>query len=180
MARNLKYLLFVTVWLYTLINIINFIVLINYCRKVQIVNKYSLDVFEILDILFEQFSVYLILFGLIRNKNELNNLTISLVNRIKKKAKIDTSGIVETGTSESVLCQSINNDIEDYQQKYSLQSGSPVYITIPRKAKLFKTLMERKLGIDLEHSFVSSSSELSLQTNEVLEGYEIFYTQYDN
>lgn len=39
---------------------------------------------------------------------------------------------------------------------------------IPRKAKLFRVVMERKLGIDWEHSILDDESDDSLQTNQVL------------
>jgi hypothetical protein len=42
---------------------------------------------------------------------------------------------------------------------------------LPRKAKLFRVVVDRKLGIDWEHS-VKSSEEDSLQTYQVQEGYD--------
>lgn len=42
---------------------------------------------------------------------------------------------------------------------------------MPRKAKLFRVVVDRKLGIDWEHS-VKSSEEDSLQTYQVQEGYD--------
>ncbi len=33
------------------------------------------------------------------------------------------------------------------------QENIPMLVEIPRQAKLFRVLMERKLGIDWEHSF---------------------------
>lgn len=43
------------------------------------------------------------------------------------------------------------------------QHVNPAFIEIPRNAKLFRVVVDRKLGIDWEHS-VRSSEEGSLQT----------------
>jgi len=49
---------------------------------------------------------------------------------------------------------------------------TPAQVTIPRKASLFRVVMERKLGIDWEHSLISGEKELeSIQTNQVQDGY---------
>jgi len=42
---------------------------------------------------------------------------------------------------------------------------APSFIQIPRKAKLFRVLMEKKLGIDWEHEHDSSLPPSSLGTN---------------
>ncbi len=39
---------------------------------------------------------------------------------------------------------------------------TPDFIEIPRNAKLFRVVMERKLGIDFEHNVVESENEESL------------------
>jgi hypothetical protein len=44
------------------------------------------------------------------------------------------------------------------------ESQDPMYVEIPRSAKLFRVLLERKLGIDWEHDNIGSE-ESSLQTN---------------
>jgi hypothetical protein len=62
--------------------------------------------------------------------------------------------------AESVIAGELDNGTV-----YS--SNSPLYVEIPRKAKLFRVIMERKLGIDWEHTFISSDQEQSLQTFEV-------------
>lgn len=38
----------------------------------------------------------------------------------------------------------------------------PTHVEIPRKAILFRVLMDRKLGFDWEHSFDSNSLDQSL------------------
>lgn len=43
------------------------------------------------------------------------------------------------------------------------QHVNPAFVEMPRKAKLFRVVVERKLGIDWEHT-VKSSEENSLQT----------------
>ncbi len=48
---------------------------------------------------------------------------------------------------------------------------NPALVEMPRKAKLFRVVVDRKLGIDWEHT-VKSSEENSLQTYQVLEGYD--------
>ena len=60
-------------------------------------------------------------------------------------------------------------------------STPPVFIEMPRKAKLFRVLMERELGIDWEHSFVESNSlpKSSLETNQVQDGYAEVQQNYD-
>jgi hypothetical protein len=48
----------------------------------------------------------------------------------------------------------------------------PAYVSIPRKASLFRVVMERKLGIDWEHTQNSGNDEPdSIQTNQVQDGY---------
>ena len=49
---------------------------------------------------------------------------------------------------------------------------TPAQVTIPRKASIFRVVMERKLGIDWEHDIVSDQLEPeSVQTNHVQDGY---------
>ena len=50
----------------------------------------------------------------------------------------------------------------------------PDAVEIPRKVTLFRVVMERKLGLDWEHS---EYDESSLQTNQVQEGYDAVCTQ---
>jgi hypothetical protein len=58
------------------------------------------------------------------------------------------------------LCPSIDfqsvQDVENEQRKEFGLPVAPAQIEIPRKAKLFRVLMERKLGIDWEHTVKSS------------------------
>ena len=52
----------------------------------------------------------------------------------------------------------------------SSNSDVPPEVVIPRKITLFRVVMERKLGIDWEHSQNSSVTFKSLQTNQMMDG----------
>lgn len=43
---------------------------------------------------------------------------------------------------------------------------------IARKGNQFRTVIERKLGVDMEHEAEESDSDMSCQTNELIDGYE--------
>ena len=45
---------------------------------------------------------------------------------------------------------------------------------IARKGNQFRTVIERKLGVDMEHlgEDLDSDSDMSAQTNELIDGYE--------
>jgi len=49
---------------------------------------------------------------------------------------------------------------------------APSFVNIPRKAKLFRVLMDRKLGISWEHGDESSALTSSLGTNQLIDGYQ--------
>jgi hypothetical protein len=58
------------------------------------------------------------------------------------------------GIESSDLCPSEDFDsVQKGEEDVAMEfSTTPAQITIPRKASLFRVLMERKLGIDWEHS----------------------------
>lgn len=49
---------------------------------------------------------------------------------------------------------------------------APSFVNIPRKAKLFRVLMDRKLGISWEHGDESLALASSLGTNQLIDGYQ--------
>jgi|LauGreDrversion4_2_1035121.scaffolds.fasta_scaffold344609_1 hypothetical protein len=63
-------------------------------------------------------------------------------------------------------------DVEAVLEMDNNLSVTPAHVSIPRKASLFRVVMERKLGIDWEHTQRSSDKQPeSLQTNQVQDGY---------
>ena len=59
----------------------------------------------------------------------------------------------------------VDYDDTDLEQSDSSDSAMPAEVIIPRKITLFRVMMERRLGIDWEHSDHSSEIYKSLQTN---------------
>jgi hypothetical protein len=53
---------------------------------------------------------------------------------------------------------------------------APSFVNIPRKAKLFRVLMDRKLGISWEHGDESLALASSLGTNQLIDGYQELQT----
>ena len=57
-------------------------------------------------------------------------------------------------------------DVEAVLANETSGTITPAHVSIPRKASLFRVLMERKLGIDWEHTQHSGEDEPeSIQTN---------------
>ena len=76
----------------------------------------------------------------------------------------------------SDLCPSKDfKSVKDAEQTLTMEFGTivtPAQVEIPRKASLFRVIMERKLGIDWEHSSISDKLKPeSVQTNQVQDGY---------
>ncbi len=81
------------------------------------------------------------------------------------------------------LGQYYNRDVEIFgdesvrmsEAAQSLELGNmmvaPTHVNIPRKAKLFRVLMDRKLGISWEHGDDSLILTSSLGTNQMIDGY---------
>ena len=61
-----------------------------------------------------------------------------------------------TQENQSVVDGEIQFNMDVNNQFQQLPRTAPAQIEIPRKAKLFRVLMERKLGIDWEHEERSS------------------------
>ena len=82
--------------------------------------------------------MYLATIFLIWHVSNLNKSTIRLVTRIQTIETSRVSAEIELVT-------------ENYEQS-SEASYLPAEVHIPRKVTLFRVVMERKLGIDWEHS----------------------------
>lgn len=82
--------------------------------------------------------MYLATIFLIWHVSNLNKSTIMLVGRIQT---IETSRV----SAEIEL-------VTDNYEQSSESSYLPAEVHIPRKVTLFRVVMERKLGIDWEHS----------------------------
>lgn len=74
--------------------------------------------------------------------------------------------------SDPDACGNPADDDLAHQGEQEVQNVvNPTFVEIPRKAKLFRVLMERELGIDWEHSYEDSEFFRSLQTNQLQDGY---------
>lgn len=87
----------------------------------------------------------------LKNLNALNKITLKLAKEINRTISKDR--LESLAESDDM----IKYDDDD-------ESQDPMYVEIPKSAKLFRVLLERKLGIDWEHDNLGSE-ESSLQTN---------------
>lgn len=122
----------------------------------------------------------------VRRKRKINSARISVASSSAKsefnfkerdnfRSFSDTQRLLGYITEESKdSSQNADSSVADGELQLNIDVNhqvqprtAPAQVEIPRKAKLFRVLMERKLGIDWEHDEISSQMPESLQTNQV-------------
>ena len=92
---------------------------------------------------FQETLMYVATIFLVWHISNMNKSTLKLITRIQT---------IDSGRLSQMMKHETESSEQNQEEYESSNSGFPPEVVIPRKITLFRVVMERKLGIDWEHS----------------------------